>query len=139
LYLWITQAVELVVSVKFFSFFNIVFIVNYKVFYRQINFFYRHLQLFYLQLSSRLFWLNPKAFTYCMGPSHFSHVNKEYILLNLRKGARFKSLIVTEFPKMTDGESRLVGDRGYFVSALSWRSQPSSEQEAMQPLRMMRG
>lgn len=45
-------------------------IATYEVVYRQIKFFYRHLQLFYMHLSSKLFQLNPKAFTYCMGPSH---------------------------------------------------------------------
>lgn len=35
---------------------------------------------------------------------------------------------------MTDGESRLVGDQDHFLGAPSWRSQPSSDQEAMQPL-----
>lgn len=51
---------------------------------------------FYIHLSSTLFELNPKAFTYCMVPSHLSHMNKEYLLFNLRKGARFKSQILTK-------------------------------------------
>lgn len=116
-------------------------IVTYEVVYRQIKFFYRHLQLFYMHLSSKLFQLNPKAFTYCMGPAHKLCEQKNTYHWTWERVQDsdpwfLPKHYIHQIPKDDRWweQTCFAGDQGCFVGAPSWRPQPSSDWEAIHPL-----